>query len=71
MGKLEAIRSRSGTCSGRTRCQSNELIWPGVIGHREITDAYLIALARHNDARLVTLDRGRAALHPKQVRLLG
>ena len=34
-------------------------------------DAYLVALARHNDARVVTLDRGLAALHPKHVHLLG
>lgn len=36
----------------------------GVIGHRQVTDAYLAALARHRGGRLVTLDRGLAALHP-------
>lgn len=29
-----------------------------VVGHRQVTDAYLLALALHHDARLVTLDAG-------------
>ncbi len=37
--------------------------WRGVIGHRQVTDAYLAALARHHGAKLATLDRGLAALH--------
>ncbi len=37
----------------------------GVIGHRQVTDAYLAALARHFGGRLATLDRGLAALHPQ------
>jgi uncharacterized protein len=36
----------------------------GVIGHRQVTDAYLAALARHHGGRLVTFDGGLAALHP-------
>lgn len=36
----------------------------GVVGHRQATDAYLAALARANSGRLVTFDRGLAALHP-------
>jgi uncharacterized protein len=36
----------------------------GVIGHKQVTDAYLAALARANRGRLVTFDRGLAALHP-------
>ena len=35
----------------------------GVLGHRQITDAYLVALTKANGGRLVTLDRGIAALH--------
>jgi len=42
----------------------------GVIGHRQITDAYLVALARHHDAPVVTLDKGLAALHRTAVHLL-
>ncbi len=71
MAVLEAIRS-----------QDWHVFWPdalgferahlaGVLGHRQITDAYLVAVARHNDARVVTLDRGLAALHTKHVYLLG
>jgi toxin-antitoxin system PIN domain toxin len=39
----------------------------GVVGHRQITDSYLAALARAHESRLVTLDRGLAALHPDVV----
>lgn len=35
----------------------------GVQGHRQVTDAYLAALARHHGGRLATLDAGLAALH--------
>lgn len=37
--------------------------WRGVQGQRQVTDAYLAALARHHGGRLVTFDRGLAALH--------
>ena len=35
-----------------------------VIGHRQVTDAYLVALAQHHETKLATLDRALAALHP-------
>lgn len=35
-----------------------------VRGHRQVTDAYLVALARENEARLATLDRALAAAVP-------
>ena len=35
----------------------------GVIGHRQVTDAYLAHLARVNDGRLATFDQGLAKLH--------
>ncbi len=31
--------------------------WPQVLGHRQLTDAYLLALAVKHGGRLVTLDR--------------
>jgi len=43
----------------------------GVIGHRQVTDAYLVALARHHGGRVATLDRGVAALHGDAALLLG
>lgn len=39
----------------------------GVVGHRQVTDAYLAALARSRNGRLATFDRGVAALHPDVV----
>jgi uncharacterized protein len=35
----------------------------GVVGHRQVTDAYLAGLARHHRGRLATFDAGLAALH--------
>jgi toxin-antitoxin system PIN domain toxin len=35
----------------------------GVIGHRQVTDAYLAQLARVNHGRLATFDQGLAKLH--------
>jgi toxin-antitoxin system PIN domain toxin len=35
----------------------------GVVGHRQVTDAYLAQLARHHRARLVSLDTGLLAAH--------
>jgi hypothetical protein len=42
----------------------------GVIGHRQVTDAYLVALARYHGGRVATLDKGLAALHGEHVHLL-
>jgi len=39
----------------------------GVVGHRQVTDAYLAGLARARGGRLVTLDRALTALHPDVV----
>ncbi|MCU0813057.1 MAG: PIN domain-containing protein [Burkholderiaceae bacterium] len=35
----------------------------GLVGHRQVTDAYLAALARRHRGRLATFDAGLAALH--------
>lgn len=35
-----------------------------VVGHRQVTGAYLAQLARAHGGRLATLDRGLAAFHP-------
>ncbi len=43
----------------------------GVRGHRQVTDAYLVALASaQGDARLATLDRGLAKAHPELTELI-
>ena len=40
------------------------IAWQGVVGHRQVTDAYLAALARHHGGKLASFDRGLVALHP-------
>jgi uncharacterized protein len=35
----------------------------GVIGHRQVTDAYLVALARKHGGSLATMDQALAAFH--------
>jgi toxin-antitoxin system PIN domain toxin len=35
----------------------------GVVGHRQVTDAYLAQLAREHGGRLATFDQGLARLH--------
>lgn len=42
-----------------------DIAWTGVLGHRQVTDAYLAALAKHRSGRLATFDKGLAALHPQ------
>jgi hypothetical protein len=42
-----------------------------VLGHRQVRDAYLAALARARGGRVVTFDRGFAAAAPDVVDLLG
>ena len=44
--------------------------WNGVFGQRQVTDAYLAALARHHAGRLATFDQGLAALHVDIAELL-
>jgi toxin-antitoxin system PIN domain toxin len=38
--------------------------WHGVMGHRQVTDAYLAGLARHHGGKLASFDRGLVALQP-------
>jgi toxin-antitoxin system PIN domain toxin len=42
-----------------------------VVGHRQVTDAYLAQLARRNGARLLTLDQGLSSTHSDVAELLG
>lgn len=41
----------------------SDILLRGVLGHRQVTDAYLAALARHHHGKLATFDKGLAALH--------
>ncbi|WP_019816190.1 TA system VapC family ribonuclease toxin [Saccharomonospora saliphila] len=40
-----------------------EVPFAGVLGHRQVTDAYLAQLARTRGGRLVTFDQGLVQLH--------
>ncbi|HEY3826999.1 MAG TPA: TA system VapC family ribonuclease toxin [Bryobacteraceae bacterium] len=40
-----------------------EMPTTGIIGHRQVTDAYLALLARKHDALLATMDQALAAIH--------
>lgn len=42
----------------------------GVVGHRQVTDAYLAQLARSRGCRLASFDRGLALLHRDTVDLV-
>lgn len=42
----------------------------GVVGHRQVTDFHLAALARHHGGRLATIDEGLANAHADVVELV-
>lgn len=42
----------------------DEIVVASVVGHRQVTDAYLAGLARARGGRLATFDRGLAVVHP-------
>ena len=43
----------------------SSLPWKRIAGYRQITDAYLVSLARHHGGRLATLDKSLAAVFPE------
>lgn len=45
----------------------SEVNLSGIIGHRQVTDAYLVALAFSQGGTLATLDEGLAKLHRENV----
>lgn len=56
------------TTDGRHRFWPDDLGYAdvdlgAVVGHRQVTDAYLVGLARAHGGRLATFDRGLAAVH--------
>lgn len=48
----------------------SEVAFNGVVGHRQVTDAYLAQLARMRAGRLATFDQGFAKLHTDVVDLV-
>lgn len=51
-------------------CPYDDKTLRGVIGHRQVTDAYLASLARHRGGRIATFDSGFAATHPDVAELI-
>jgi len=47
--------------------QPATIAWDGIIGHNQVTDAYLVALANMHGMQLITLDRGLVATHGELV----
>jgi toxin-antitoxin system PIN domain toxin len=41
-----------------------EMPTAGVTGHKQVTDAYLVALARKHGGSVATMDQALAAMHP-------
>jgi toxin-antitoxin system PIN domain toxin len=70
MSLLRGVNAQSGHDFWPDDLSYESIPLSGVAGHRQITDAYLAALARARGGRLVTLDQGLAALHPDVAELL-
>ena len=62
---LEAITSLPDHVFWPDDLSCTELPWRQLSGHRQVTDAYLVTLARHNNGRLATLDQSLAAIFPE------
>ena len=60
---LARVRSRTGHEFWIDDLGYGEIRLSGVIGPRQVTDAYLAEQARRHAARLATFDRGLAMLH--------
>jgi toxin-antitoxin system PIN domain toxin len=71
MAALDAIRAQEWHRFWPDAIAYDAGMMGGVIGHRQVTDAYLVALARHEGGAVATLDRGLAALHGDAVHLIG
>jgi toxin-antitoxin system PIN domain toxin len=67
--------SEIGVAVARIQALPRHELWPDdlpfthdviatVVGHRQVTDAYLCHLARARIGRVATFDRGLAAVHP-------
>ncbi len=67
---LAAVKAWPGCQFWADSLSYTEIDWRGVIGHKQVTDAYLVALAKSKSAQLASFDRGLAALRPDVVRLV-
>lgn len=67
LGVLNAIRSQEWHEFWPDELAYDQSMLKGVIGHRQVTDAYLVALARNRNGQLATFDRGLHLLHGEPV----
>lgn len=67
---LRAVHSREGHEFWADALGYADVDLSHVAGHRQVTDAYLAALARHKGGMLATFDRGLAASHPDVAELI-
>lgn len=67
---LEAVARHPRHRSWPADLPASDVRWDTVQGQRQVTDAYLAALARAHGGRLLTLDRGLAAAHPDVAELV-
>ena len=58
LGRAVADASHAFWPDGFSLLEEGRLVWDRVLSSRQITDAYLLALATANGGRLVTFDRG-------------
>lgn len=61
---LEAVTAHASHHFWPDALAYGQVRWHGVMGHRQVTDAYLAALARHHRGKLASFDKGLVALHP-------
>lgn len=61
---LDAVTAHAGHHFWPDALAYSQIRWHGVMGHRQVTDAYLAALARHQGGKLASFDKGLVALHP-------
>lgn len=61
---LSGIESMPGHQFWQDQLSFSEVSLAGVMGHRQVTDAYLVALALKHRAKLVTFDVGLSLLRP-------
>lgn len=64
---LKQIESLSGYEFWKDTLAYSEICLAGVLGHRQVTDAYLVALASSHGEKLASMDRGLALLHHEKV----
>jgi toxin-antitoxin system PIN domain toxin len=58
IGVLAALRSLNGHVFLRDDVSITDADLPQMVGHRQVTDAHLLTLARRHKVRLVTFDSG-------------